>query len=125
MTMDRDWTAAAVLLVLMVGVGILLIWMARATASGRLKRNHIAGIRLPSTMDSDEAWSAAHVRASRPIFWAGTVSIATGVLATLPFPDPVPFLAVVIGCAGLLALMFYAWLAGRKAAAATHAQGNR
>lgn len=39
-----------VMFVVMVGAGVLLLWMAQAAASGRLGRNPVAGIRLPVTM---------------------------------------------------------------------------
>ena len=61
--MENEWIARAVLFAVMVGGGVLLIWTANAAASGRLKRNQLAGIRIASTMASEEAWLAAHVRA--------------------------------------------------------------
>jgi hypothetical protein len=116
--MDNEWVVRAVLCVLMVGAGSALLWLARAAASGRLKRNHIAGMRLPSTMASDQAWLAAHVRAERPTHYAGVVSVASGLFALLPFPLPVPHVGVLIGCVAMLALVLYGALVGGRAAAA-------
>ena len=57
---------------------ITVIWRA---ASGRLQRNQTTGIRLPSTMRSDEAWKAGHRAALRltPLF----LSVLAGTLIAL------------------------------------------
>lgn len=59
----------------MSGAGLLLIWVARATASGKIKRNAVAGIRTRKTMASDEAWLAAHVRAKTPTLLASVATL--------------------------------------------------
>ncbi|WP_344357891.1 zinc-binding dehydrogenase [Brachybacterium phenoliresistens] len=80
----------------MVAAGVLLNWAARATASGRIGRNALVGIRLRSTMVSDEAWRAAHSRAQRPMILAGVMLAWTTTpdepsgLALSEVPDPVP-----------------------------------
>lgn len=48
----------------------------RRAAAGTLDRNHLAGIRTPATLASDEAWRAAHEVAG------GTI-VAVGVLSTV------------------------------------------
>lgn len=106
-----------VLLVVLVGAGVLIVWMARATASGRLKRNQFAGIRLPSTMASDSAWLAAHVRAKGPTEIAGFTAIAMGVFALLPFPLPVLTTGLMAGCVVMLGLVLYGAGVGARAAA--------
>lgn len=115
--MDSDLGVRIVLVVVMAGSGILLVWMAHAAASGRLKRNAIAGIRIPSTMASDEAWLAAHVRAKRPTALAGYVSIASGLVALLPVPVEVAGAAVLAGCGAMLVLVLYGARVGGRAAA--------
>lgn len=114
--MENEWVARGVLFLVMVGSGVLLCWMAQAAASGRLKRNPLAGIRIPSTMVSDEAWLATHVRAKRPTLWAGIVSIASGVLALLPFPMPVVTVGVLVAAVVILVLVLYWARVGGKAA---------
>ena len=64
--MDEEILARAVLFVVMAGAGTLILWMAGAAATGKLGRNPVAGIRLPSTMASDSAWLVAHQAAERP-----------------------------------------------------------
>ncbi|MCX6503499.1 MAG: SdpI family protein [Microbacterium sp.] len=117
-----DIAVSLLLFVVMAGAGMLLLWMARATASGRLKRNQFAGIRIPSTLASDEAWLAAHVRAKRPTEFAGWAAIATGLFALLPVPDPVLAAGVIAGCVVMLAFTLYgAWVGSR---AATEVNGS-
>ncbi|WP_159078213.1 SdpI family protein [Homoserinimonas hongtaonis] len=116
--MEDDLGVRVVLFVVMVGSGILLLWMARAAASGRLKRNSVAGIRVASTMASDEAWLAAHIRAKRSTMLAGYASIASGVVALLPVSAPVLATAVLVGCVAILGLVFYGASVGSRAAVA-------
>lgn len=115
--MDNDLGVRIVLLVVMVGSGVLLIWMARAAASGRLKRNPVAGIRIPSTMVNDEAWLAAHVRAKRATTLAGISSMASGLVALLPVSAPILAAAVLAGCGAMLGFLLYGARVGSRAAA--------
>jgi uncharacterized membrane protein len=72
---------------LMSGAVIALVGV--AGVRGRLPRQHWAGIRLPSTMRSDEAWAAAH-RAGGPWLVAGGVVPAVcglGLLVARPADD--------------------------------------
>ena len=79
--------------------GIAVSVVAILGRAGKLPRNHFVGIRLPSTLRSDEAWLAAH-RASWPYsFGAGAVTLIYGVrLALEPEDDSlvVPFLVVLL-----------------------------
>ena len=114
--MGEDVVVGLVLFVVMVGAGVLLVWLARAAASGRLKRNHLAGIRIPSTMASDEAWLAAHVRAKRPTKYAGYAAIATGLFVLLPVPDAGLAAAVIAGAVVVVAFTLCgAWVGSRAA----------
>jgi hypothetical protein len=53
---------------------VLSIVACHCAASGILKRNHVAGFRIPSVMASDAAWRAGH-RAAIPLIWL-TVPVA-------------------------------------------------
>ncbi|WP_243226802.1 SdpI family protein [Microbacterium sp. CIAB417] len=123
--MGEDLAVRIVLLVLMVGAGILIIWMARATASGRLMRNAVAGIRVPSTMASEEAWLAAHIRAKRPTTFGGVASIASGLVALLPVPETMLAASVLVGCGVMLAFVLYGARVGSRAAAEVSASSDR
>ncbi|MFF2486064.1 SdpI family protein [Microbacterium sp. NPDC058062] len=116
--MENEWVARLVLFVVMVGAGVLLIWMANAAASGRLKRNQLAGIRIPSTMASEEAWLAAHVRARRATVCSGVVSVLGGVFALIPVPMPVVTLGVLVAAVGMLGFVAYGARVGSVAAKA-------
>lgn len=50
---------------------LLFALIAEKSRRGTLPRNPIVGIRLPSTMQSDEAWKVAHQRT-----WIGTALVA-------------------------------------------------
>ncbi|WP_420881550.1 SdpI family protein [Rhodococcus sp. (in: high G+C Gram-positive bacteria)] len=96
--------------------GIAIAWTSRAAASGRLGRNSLAGIRTPTTMHSDETWSAAH-RASRT--WTdigGGLSIAIGFGALVPMSEP---MLTALGLAGAACLLGFtlcgAWVGVRAA----------
>jgi len=114
--MDNDLGVRIVLLVVMVAAGILILWTARAAATGRLKRNPLAGIRIPSTTAGDDAWLAAHVRARRATTCAGISSVASGLVALLPLPAPLLAVAVLAGCGAMLGFALYGARVGRRAA---------
>lgn len=63
--------------------GAILIILGRLSATGRLPRNPLAGIRIPSTMRNDAAWRAGHVAAGSALGVAGlgplTVALVVGV----------------------------------------------
>jgi uncharacterized membrane protein len=85
-------------------------------AAGKLRRNQIAGIRLPATMASDAAWRAGH-RAAIPFMWL-TVPVAvvgSAVVATMKLG---PLVAVVVGLLPivLIAIVIAAAVAAHKAA---------
>lgn len=122
--METDLPIRIVLCVALVGSGILLIWAARAAASGRLKRNQIAGIRIPSTLASDEAWLAAHVRAKRPSMLAGVAAMVSGLCVLLPVSEVVMAIIVVAGCVAMLGFVFYGARVGAQAARALSGSGD-
>ena len=113
--MENEWVARIVLFVVMVAAGVLLIWMANAAASGRLRRNQFAGIRIPSTMASEGAWVAAHVRARRVTVYAGVVSVLGGALALVPIPMPAVVVGVLVAAVGMLGSVLYGARVGSAA----------
>lgn len=114
--MDEELGTRLVLGVVMIVAGLLLIWMARAAATGRLRRNRFAGLRIPSTMASDEAWLAAHIRAQGLIIAAGIVSLVYGLSAFLPVSIMVVTLGALVACLVMLGLMVYATVVGGQVA---------
>ncbi|WP_181028410.1 SdpI family protein [Pseudoclavibacter sp. RFBA6] len=116
--MDTPLAARIVLAIVMAGSGLLVMWMAQAAASGQLKRNDIAGIRTPSTMSSDVAWLAAHVRSKRATMTAGILALVSGLVVLVPMPGPAMIGVVMAGCAALLGFVLYGARVGVKAAKA-------
>lgn len=114
--MGEEAIVRVVLFATMVGSGILMLWMAQAAASGRLGRNQLAGIRLPVTMASDNAWLAVHVAAKRPTQWAGWCSIASAVPSVLPVPMAIVLASILIGATGMLTFALYGASVGSRAA---------
>lgn len=120
--MEAEIIPRIVLFVTMAGSGALLIWMARAAASGKLRRNSLAGIRTPSTMASDEAWLAAHERSKGVTLLTGYLSIAIGVISLVPMPPAALGIMVLVGAALMIIVMMWGTRVGTKAAlAATEA----
>ncbi|QJW35120.1 SdpI family protein [Cellulosimicrobium protaetiae] len=112
--MTADTIADVALLLVLAGAGILLVWCARATASGRIGRNQLAGIRTATTLASDEAWRTAH-RAARPLSEAaGWVLVAASPVLFLV--DAEVGLVVVLVATGLtLALTVGGLVVGTRA----------
>src|SRR5699024_3486044 len=96
-----------VMFAVMAGAGLMLIWMARVAASGKLKRNLIAGIRTSKTMASEEAWRAAHVRTKPLTMVAGAVSLIGGVIALLPIGIGPMMFAVMVATGITFCLVTY------------------
>ena len=105
-----------VMFAVMAGAGLMLIWMARAAASGKLKRNSIAGIRTSKTMASEEAWRAAHVRTKTLTMIAGAVSLIGGVIALLPIGIGPMMFAVMVATGITFGLVTYTAIIGGRAA---------
>ncbi|MFD6029606.1 SdpI family protein [Cellulosimicrobium funkei] len=112
--MHPDTIADLVLLLVLAGAGLLLVWCARATASGRIGRNQVAGIRTATTLASDDAWRTAH-RAARPLSEAaGWVLVAAAPVLLLV--DDAAGLVVVLVATGLaLALTVGGLVVGTRA----------
>lgn len=59
--------------------GLLVLAIAALGGTGRLPRNFLAGIRIPSTMRSDAAWVAGHRAAASPLAFLGISFVLLGV----------------------------------------------
>jgi hypothetical protein len=106
---------------LLLAVLWLAAWICRAAASGRITRNHVIGIRLPSTLASDEAWRVGHAGAYRPALLAATIAsvpVLAGVVAALLTPPNsalVP-LFITLGVVTLVGGIVWSTVAASRAA---------
>lgn len=113
------WFAFLVLALAAVAV-ILIGWYGWL---GKLPRQHIAGIRTPYTMRSDEHWNAVH-RYGSPYLIFGGVAVLAISLAVFPFAVggalPGTFSAAVALAAALVMLgaVLASWYFGVRAAKA-------
>lgn len=104
--MDQNAYAAFILGLLLVGSGLVLLWVGWLGGQGRLTRQNIAGIRTRATLASDEAWNAAH-RAGAPWLLAGGVAALLGGLVDLLLSVTTAGLVFwVTGLTGLLVVGF-------------------
>jgi hypothetical protein len=99
--------------------GAAVVAIGRMAAAGRLRRNVLAGIRIPSTMHSDEAWRAGHVAAATALTVAGLGPIAAAALAAKTPGDHSGKLLSRIGTAWLLGWVGLATFQANQAARAT------
>lgn len=109
--------------VIAVGIGgVVTAEVARRAASGRLGRNRVAGIRLPSTMRSDEAWAAAHAASAPTMIVTGWITLGlaavAGVLAVAGRSEGVVAGVVLGACAVLLVGVLASSAIGVRAARA-------
>jgi uncharacterized membrane protein len=64
---------------IVIGAGFLVMGLSWAGKVGKLPRNYFAGIRLPSTLRSDEAWAAGHRAAGTTMIVSSLFLVAMGV----------------------------------------------
>lgn len=109
--------------VVMVIAGVVTAAVAGAARTGHLGRNHVAGIRLPSTMRSDEAWRAAHRAGFWPTVLGGAAAVVGGLVAVVLdlLDEPDAAAVVVLAAAGvLLVAVLVGGVAGVRAARQVH-----
>jgi hypothetical protein len=102
--------------------GVIVVALGRAAATGRLPRNMFAGIRIPSTLRSDDAWYAGHRAAATALTVAGLgpIAVATVVVARGPQRETEVLLSR-MGTAWLLSWIGIATLQASRAARTTEA----
>lgn len=100
-----------------ISIGFGLWVLAERTADGRIGKNSYAGIRLPSTLKSEEAWIAGH-RAARVDTQVGAMIMAiTGAcVAVTAGNNELALLAVWVGTPLFCGAFFRSIYAANKAA---------
>ena len=74
-----------------IGLGLsggIVVVLGRMAATGRLPRNVFAGIRIPSTLRSDEAWDVGHRAAASAMTVAGCGSVLVAIVLAASSPGP-------------------------------------
>lgn len=109
--------------ILWIVAGAVLYVLGWAGGTGRLKRNHWAGLRLPSIMASDEAWYAAHRVAAPWLQGGGGLTVMMGVLLLLfqPGQSTADAIAIVLVVIVLGAVIGAAVVGSREAKRVTEA----
>lgn len=87
--------------------GLLVAVVGRRAATGRLGRNHLAGIRTKRSMADDASWRAVHLAAEPWMLAAGMALVLAGAAAAAIRSDAV-LAAVSVGGAVLCAVLVLA-----------------
>lgn len=88
--------------------------LAVLTATGTVGRNRFVGVRMPTTMRSDDAWRRAHRAALVPTVIAGAVTSATCVVSVAAGRADDP-LAVILCAVPLLVGALWSVVAANRA----------
>lgn len=112
----------AIVSILLLAAGAATVWLAWLGSQRRLPRNRWAGIRLPSTMASDDAWCAAHEASAGPLGVSGGIMVLGGLaVAVSGLDNPFGRVALALAVVGSLSAMVAATRAAVAAARATAA----
>ena len=103
----RELVVRLVLAAVMLASGVLLWWSGRAAAAGKLKYHHFSGIRIASTLASEEAWRAGHIRAASATLCAAAGSFLGAVSALLPVH--LPFAVGGVAVMSVVVLLLVMW----------------
>ena len=100
----------------LVVAGAVTTWLAWLGSQRRLPPNALAGIRLPATRRSDEAWYAAHQAAAGPLGVGGGATVACGLGVLFTGLDSIGWGLVIVGLAALTTSMGLATAVALRAA---------
>jgi len=76
---------------------LLVALLSQLGGNGRLQRNGMIGLRIPSTMSSDQAWVAGHRAAAKPA-WVGfiVITVAAVIFFLLSGSTATPDIGVIV-----------------------------
>jgi hypothetical protein len=89
--MDGETLTELIMTVIMVLLMAAMVWMMKAAATGRIKRNAWIGIRTAALMHCDECWLLGHHAAANKGTlgcWLAAVVMAAGGIVTLLVAAP-------------------------------------
>lgn len=100
-------------------LGVLLVICGTLFIQGRIRMNPLVGIRIPSTMKSDDAWMAAHKAAGPFIILGGLCAIlGVGLIFILPSLGTVALSLIPLIC--LLVFVVISVIVASKTATQVH-----
>lgn len=107
-------------------IGLLILWWGAACKRGTFPKNHILGVRTPTTLRSNEAWVIAHRAGAPQLLIAGWGIITAALVATVftLILNPVPAVPLVFTLAFVWALGWIISSSGTAARAARSFRGN-
>lgn len=122
--MDEQVPVAVVVVtsIIMVGSALLVHRVGKRAAEGSLGRNGIAGIRIPSTLESEEAWLAGHRAARRPNDIGAMGMGLAGVLVVWFRENAAIFITLAL--LGVLWVFVWTLLSAKQAASAARTVSN-
>ena len=118
---QTPWGVAIGLAALLIGGGALVAWIGVRARRGSLPRNALVGIRVPETLDDDDAWRVAHESGSGLLIASGLLPCVLGI-ALLARPSE--NVSVVLTSTGIIGMCVLVLLAGRRGVQAVRAQPN-
>lgn len=95
--------------------GVLIVAVARGTATGRIGRNHFAGIRTKRSMADDESWTIVHRGAQPWMIAGGAVLVVAGAVAAAVPGEPASAIIIGAGAVIMLACTLLGVLTGHRA----------
>ncbi|NVI89819.1 SdpI family protein [Actinomadura sp. BRA 177] len=98
---------------ILVAAGVLVVVVGRLTATGRIGRNNLVGIRTARSKADDESWLIVH-RAAQPWMIGGGVALAVGGVVAAA-AEPARTAAVIVGAVLLVVLVIAGTVAGHAA----------
>lgn len=113
-----------VLLIVLPLAVLLAAVVSQLGGNGRLQRNGFIGLRIPSTMSSDEAWRAGHHAAAVPA-WIGFVVITVAAILSMFLFGSTGTAVVGVIVVGAIFVVTFLWLifAASRAARTAEVKG--
>lgn len=91
--------------VLQSAIGLALLWVGCLSATERLRRNGLVGMRTKATMANDAAWFAAHRASAWSILTAGLILFGVGLWLLFTGPSHATTKTAVVSSALLIVVV--------------------
>lgn len=101
--------------VVLVGSAILLFEVGRRSVAGTLRRNWVVGIRVESTMASDDAWETAHKAGGWLLQMSAIGPLVAGLVTFFRPTGEIAAFTILAGLAWMLGFVVASGLAARRA----------